>query len=128
MADASRVDMTEVERELAEELLRIHEESYGKGAAEARVHVLDDLVIVMLDDIEMLPNEQFLIDSGEAQGVIEVRSRYQNAIATTFSAAVERGTGRRVVSFASVTKLNPNYVVELFRLAPAEGASADGSL
>jgi uncharacterized protein YbcI len=126
MADANRVDMTAVERELAEEILRIHEESYGKGAAEARVHVLDDLVIVVLDDIEMLPAEQFLIDSGEAQGVIEVRSRYQAAIETTFSAAVERSTGRRVISFASVTKLNPNYVAELFRLAPLEGASADG--
>jgi hypothetical protein len=42
--------------------------SYGKGAAEARVHILDDLVVCMLDDIEMLPAEQFLIDAGEAEG------------------------------------------------------------
>ena len=49
-------------------------------------------------------------------GVIEVRGRYQQAIETTFRAAVERITGRRVTSFASVTKLEPNYVVEIFRL------------
>jgi hypothetical protein len=35
----------QLERELAAELLRIHKESYGKGAAEARVHILDDLVV-----------------------------------------------------------------------------------
>jgi hypothetical protein len=43
--------------------------------------------------------------------------RYQQAIETTFRAAVERATGRRVVSFASITKLSPHYVVEVFRLA-----------
>jgi uncharacterized protein YbcI len=128
MADGSVRSTTQLERELADELLRIHEESYGKGAAAARVHILDDLVVCLLDDIEMLPAEQFLIDSGEAQGVIEVRSRYQSAIEATFRAAVERGTGRRVVSFASTTKLNPNYVIEMFRLAPREGAPSDGSI
>jgi uncharacterized protein YbcI len=127
MSDAgSFPSVAQLERELAAELLRIHKESYGKGAAEARAHILDDLVVCMLDEIEMLPAEQFLIDSGEGQGVIEVRSRYQAAIETTFRAAVERGTGRRVISFASVTKLDPNYVIETFRLAPAEGASTDG--
>ena len=78
--------------------------------------------------MEMLPAEQFLIDSGEAEGVIHVRSRYQTAIEATFRAAVERGTGRRVVSFASITELDPNYVIETFRLGPAEGGASDGSL
>ena len=41
------------------------------------------------------------------------------AIETTFRAAVERATGRRVVSFASVIKLDPNYSVEIFRLGEA---------
>lgn len=128
MSDGSTPGTTQLERELAAELLRIHEESYGKGSAEARVHILEDLVVLLLDDIEMLPVEQFLIDAGEGQGVIEVRSRYQNAIEATFRAAVERGTGRRVVSFASITKLNPNYVIEMFRLGPEEGLPSDGSI
>ncbi len=53
--------------------------------------------------------------------MIEVRARYQQAIETTFRAAVERATGRRVVSFVSVTKLDPNYIVEIFPLAPPAG-------
>ena len=70
----------------------------------------------MLDDLELLPNEEFLLSSGMGDGVIEVRGRYQQAIETTFRAAVERATGRQVTSFASVTKLEPHYVVEIFRL------------
>jgi hypothetical protein len=47
---------------------------------------------------------------------------YQQAIETTFRAAVEGTTGRRVVSFASITKLSPNYVVEVFPLGPGKEA------
>ena len=120
---------TEVSAAISRELLRIHEETYGKGAAHASTLMSEDLVVVMLDDIELQHNERFLVGAGEAQAVIEVRGRYQQAVETTFRAAVERETGRRVISFASVTKLDPNYIVELFRLAPQvtdaapEGAS-----
>jgi uncharacterized protein YbcI len=117
-------EQTQLEQQLGEELLRLHEESYGKGASRSRVYIHDDLVVCMLDDIELLPNERFLIDNGHAQAVIEVRSRYQQAIETTFGAAVERVTGRRVISFASTTKVDPNYVVEIFRLG-ARMASGD---
>ena len=109
-------DTAQVEQELSEELLRLHCESYGKGASESHVYIHDDLVVCMLDNLELLPNEEFLVQSGMGEGVIEVRSRYQQAIETTFRAAVERATGRRVTSFASITKLEPNYVVEIFRL------------
>jgi uncharacterized protein YbcI len=101
----------------------LHTESYGKGASSARVYILDDLVVCLLDEIELLPNEEFLIANGHADGVVDVRGRYQQAIETTFRAAVERITGRRAISFASLTMLDPNYVVEIFRLgAPREFA------
>ena len=111
-------EMTSLEEGLAEELRRIHIESYGKGAGTARVHYLEDTVITLLDDLELLPNEEFLIGAGKGDAVIEVRSRYQQAIETTFRAAVERATGRRVISFVSATQLAPNWAIEIFRLAP----------
>jgi uncharacterized protein YbcI len=104
--------------QLENELMRIHLDSYGKGAARAEVTITDDMVYCLLDDLELLPNEEFLLESGRGDAVIEVRSKYQQAIETTFRAAVERATGRRVVSFASITNLDPPYVVEIFRLAP----------
>ncbi len=114
-----------VERAIADDLLRIHLETYGKGAGSAKALMSEDVIVVMLDDLELLNNEEFLIGAGEAQAVIDVRGRYQQAIETTFRAAVERATGRRVISFASVTKLDPNYAVEIFRLGARRG-DADG--
>jgi uncharacterized protein YbcI len=111
-----------ISTQIADEVLRIHRESYGKGAERADVVVCEDVVYVMLDELELLPNESFMIEAGEGNAVVEIRSRYQEAIETTFRAAVERATGRRVVSFASVTKLSPNYAVEIFRLGPRKEA------
>ena len=39
-------------------------------------------------------------------------------IGATFSAIVERATGRRVISFVSQMNIEPLYALEVFRLAP----------
>jgi len=43
------------------DILAIQLDSYGRGAENAKAHVLDDTVIVMLDGLELLPNEEFMI-------------------------------------------------------------------
>ena len=110
--------LQEVEEAIAADLLRIHRDSYGTGAGSVRAYINDDSVLVILDDLELQRSEEFMIGAGEGQSVLDVRNHYQQAIETTFRAAVERATGRRVVSFVSATKLDPNYAVEIFRLAP----------
>jgi uncharacterized protein YbcI len=107
----------EVTDEIAREILRIHEESYGNGAAKAHALVGDGFVVVVLDDLELLPNEQFLVEKGKGDTVVQVRTQYQHAIRATFSAAVERATGRRVVGFSSSTSMDePRFVAEVFKL------------
>jgi uncharacterized protein YbcI len=107
----------EVRSEIAREILRIHEEAYGRGAGSAEAVVADGWVIVILDDLELLPNEQFLVDSGKKETVAQVRTTYQEAIRSTFSAAIERATGRRVVGFASTTSVDePRFMAEVFKL------------
>jgi len=102
---------------LADELLRIHRESWGAGATSARTYVLEDAVICFLDGLELLPNEEFLVDEGKGDLVVELRRRYQDAVGASFCAAVERATGRRVTQFMSDTSLEPCFSVEIFRLA-----------
>jgi uncharacterized protein YbcI len=109
-----------IEDTVSEEILRIHIESYGRGAARARTYILENDVVCFLDEIELLPNEEFLVDNGHADTVVNVRSKYQQAIEATFRAAVERATGRRVIGFSSHTSLEANFVCEMFRLAPAD--------
>jgi len=107
----------QISDQIAREILQIHEESYGKGAGKAHALVGDGFVVVVLDELELLPNEQFLVEKGEGDTVIQVRSRYQQAIESTFSAAIERATGRRVVGFTSSTNIDePRFVAEIFKL------------
>jgi uncharacterized protein YbcI len=107
---------TQVEQELAREILRIHEESYGKGAKNAQTIVAGDWVIVVLDELELLPNEKFLVENGQADSVAQVRTQYQVAIQSSFRAAVERATGRSVIGFTSATAIQDGFVAEIFKL------------
>lgn len=101
------------------DILAIHRDSYGRGAENATAHVLGDTVIVILEGLELLPNEEFMIDKGRADAVRELREHFQQAIGSTFRAAVERATGRRVIGFASHAQLEePRFAVEIFRLEP----------
>jgi uncharacterized protein YbcI len=104
--------------QIASEVLRVHRDSYGTGAEDVVVHTLDDMVVVLLDKLELPAGERLLIDNGHSQKVLSMRSAFQQAIEPTFTAIIERGTGRRVSSFLSTTHLDPSYSVELFRLRP----------
>ena len=122
----------DVQVAIATELLAILRDSYGTGAGAAKAYVNEDSVVVFFDDLQLQRSEEYLISAGEGQAVTDVRNHFQQAIEATFRAAVERATGRRVISFASVTKLDPHYAVEVFRLGPATDAGisdprSDGS-
>jgi uncharacterized protein YbcI len=104
---------------IATELLRIHNESYGGGATKAVSHLVGNTLIVLMDDLELLPNEEFLVDAGKQDAVVRLRTEYQKAIEPTFRAAVERAMGRRVIAFTSHVHLElPRFGVEIFRLEP----------
>jgi len=104
---------------VARDILRIHKEAYGRGAKAAHAAVIGDFVIAVLDGLELLPNEEFMVENGQREAVAEIRSRYQIAIQAPFSAAVERATGRRVIGFQSTTSVDePAFMCEVFRLEP----------
>jgi uncharacterized protein YbcI len=107
----------EVQDEVSREILRIHEESYGKGASAAHSYLGNGYVVVVLDDPELLPNEKFLVENGKHDTVVHVRTQYQHAIQASFRAAVERATGRKVIGFASMTNFDDHpFVAEIFKL------------
>ena len=107
----------QVHDEIAREILRIYEESYGNGAGASHAVVTEGWVMVILDDLELLPNEKFLLENGNADTVMQVRTQYQHAIRATFQAAIERATGRSVVGFASTTSLEESpFAAEIFKL------------
>jgi anti-sigma regulatory factor (Ser/Thr protein kinase)/uncharacterized protein YbcI len=104
---------------ISTEMVRIHQESYGSGAKAVKTYVHDDLVLSVLD-VELLPAEAVVIASGRKDLVLDMRSSFQLELETSFTAAVERATGRQVIAFLSDTHLDPPFVTELFRLGPPQ--------
>jgi len=105
------------QEEIARELMVAYDDSYGAGAESIDVHLLDNLVVVFLGEIELLPAEKTLIVGGRPDIVLKMREAFQREIEATFTAIVERATSRRVAGFVSNTSLEPLFSVEIFRLA-----------
>lgn len=122
--DERASDLRLVAAAISEQIAQIHTESYETPVKRAVTHVLDDLVVAVLD-IELSLIEQRMIDFGKGALVHELRHAVQTAEAASFKAVVERATGRRVVAFASHTHIDPPFVAELFRLGPSTAHPAE---
>lgn len=122
--DEPLLDPAAVAAAISVQLTTIHVESYDTPVKRATTHVLDDLVVAVLD-IELSAIEKRMIEFGRANLVHELRHAVQIAEAASFKAVVERATGRRVVAFASHTHTDPPFVAELFRLGPSTAHPAE---
>jgi uncharacterized protein YbcI len=100
---------------ISTEMVRLHREYYGRGPTKARVYAEDDLVVVVLEET-FTPAEKTLISRGEAEGIQDIRRRFQRAMADQFRSIVEQATGRGVRSFMSETDLDNDISVEIFLL------------
>jgi len=109
--------MEKAQSEIAREIERVHEESYGAGLSNIKVEVAGDVVVIIMD-VEFNRAEETLVGAGFGDAVRESREAYQEAIEPTFKAIVERATGRRVESFASRMIMDPPWSAEVFRLTP----------
>jgi uncharacterized protein YbcI len=117
---SSDVSPESVREEIAREMLRVHDEAYGETSArDAKVYLMDDITLVVIDAVPT-PAEQILLDAGRGDAVRGTREAFQEAIAPTFTAIVERATGRRVISFLSRMALEPFESLEYFRLGADE--------
>ena len=101
---------------VASEFVRLHREYYGHGPTKAKVYVDQDLMAVVLEET-FTPAEKTLIGRGEADGIQDIRRRFQRVMADQFKSVVEQATGRRVRSFMSETDLENDVSVEIFLLA-----------
>src|SRR5919107_556651 len=105
---------------ISQAIVRIHAEHYGKGATQAKTYVWDDLIVTVLRDM-LTVAERTLIDVDRADTVRDVRTTFQFGLEATFRAAVERLTGRRVLSFMSQIDPSNGVGVEIFLLEPTGG-------
>jgi uncharacterized protein YbcI len=115
---------TQLSDRISTEIAAIHRDSYGDEVESIRTYLLDDMVLCIMD-ITLLAHERTLLThGGSIDGVRRTRQQFQEAIGPTFMATIEHHTGRRVVGFLSDTHVEPNFTVEIFRLAPATESAA----
>lgn len=102
---------------VANALVALHKEQFGRGPVRARTTFHDDTLICTLHDA-LLPAEHALAEMGHQLRVQESRLFFQVATRDKFIAIVEQLTGRKVTAFSSAADPDARIAWEIFRLQP----------
>jgi uncharacterized protein YbcI len=105
----------EARAEIANGIVRLQTEYYGRGPTRAKAHITDDVVVVVLEE-SFTKAERTLVDRGEIDAIQQIRRRFQQVMADEFKSVVEQATGRVVRAFLSETNLEADVSVEFFLL------------
>ncbi len=101
--------------ELANAMVGLKKQYYGKGPTKAKTYIEDNYVFCVLQG-GLTRNEETLLAAGEATLVRQYRLRFQEAMADATTEAVGRLTGREVVGYHSQIVFDPEYAFEIFVL------------
>jgi uncharacterized protein YbcI len=101
---------------ISTEIVRLQAEYYGKGPTRAKTYIVEDLVVVVLEE-SFTRAEKTLAERGEREAIQQIRRRFQQQMAESFTSVVEQATGRKVKVFLSDTDIDQDVSVETFLLA-----------
>ena len=116
MHDGHDKTLGEMRAMISKEIVRLQAEYYGKGPTKAKTYIVEDLVVVVLEE-SFTRAEKTLADRGERDAIEQIRRRFQQQMADSFTSIVEQATGRKVRTFLSETNIDDDVSVEMFLLA-----------
>ena len=99
-------------------MVALHERYHHRAPVSAKTLLLDDELLVCVLGGVYTDVEKTIIEIQRAPIVQETRSAFQSAMQNKFIAAVERLSGRHVLTFISNHHVGPDLEVEVFILAP----------
>lgn len=102
---------------LANAMVGMKKQFYGRGPTAAKAWILDDYVFVAMEG-GLTRNEETLLADGKADLVRSYRLSFQETVRATTTAAVEELLGRRVLTYHSQIVFDPPRTFEIFVLAP----------
>src|SRR3954468_24516786 len=105
---------------LANAMVRMKKQYYGRGPTAAKAWLLDDYVFVAMEG-GLTRNEETLLAAGKEDLVRNYRLAFQEAMSDVTIAAAEEITGRRVLTYHSQIMFDPTRAFEIFVLEPAPG-------
>ena len=101
---------------VANEIVRLKAQYYGKGPTEAKAYMNDEVLVVALKG-GLTTVERTLLEAGDDGLVRQVRLRFQEVMEQNFIDAVQRLTGQRVLTYMSQIVFDPDYCFEFFVLS-----------
>jgi uncharacterized protein YbcI len=105
---------------LANAMVGMKKQYYGRGPTAAKAWILDDYVFVAMEG-GLTRNEETLLADGKEDLVRGYRLSFQETMSETTMAAVEEITGRKVLTYHSQIVFGPTRAFEIFLLEPAPG-------
>jgi len=106
---------------VANEIVRLKAQYYGKGPTEAKAYMNDDTLVVVLRG-GLTTVEKTLLEAGDEQLVRAVRLRFQEVMEQNFTDAVQRLTGLKVLTYMSQIVFDPDLCFEFFVVRQGENA------
>jgi uncharacterized protein YbcI len=110
--EVTREDLAAV----ANEIVRLKAQYYGKGPTEAKAYQNDEVLVVSLKG-GLTTVERTLLEADEGALVRQVRLRFQETMEQNFVDAVQRLTRRKVRTYMSQVVFDPDYCFEFFVLS-----------
>jgi uncharacterized protein YbcI len=102
---------------LANAMVGLKKQYYGKGPTGAKAWILDDYVFVALEG-GLTRNEETLLADGNEDLVRNYRLAFQETMSETTMSAVAELTGRKVLTYHSQIVFHPTRAFEIFVLEP----------
>jgi uncharacterized protein YbcI len=99
-------------------MIAFHERYYHRTPVSAKTLLLGGELLVCVLGGVYNDVEKTMIELQRAPIVHETRSAFQNALQHRFVAAIERLSGRKVLTFMSDHHVGPDIEIELFMLTP----------
>jgi uncharacterized protein YbcI len=100
---------------LAEAMVRVVHEHWGKGPTRAQVHLDDDFVFCVLEE-PLTTVERTLVGGGETDLVRELRLEFHELVREELAEHVEALTGRRVLASHCQVVFDPDILFQIFVL------------
>jgi uncharacterized protein YbcI len=100
---------------LANAMVGMKKQFYGRGPTAAKAWILDDYVFVAMEG-GLTRNEETLLADGKEDMVRTYRLSFQETVRETVTAAVEELLGRRVLTYHSQIVFDPPRTFEIFVL------------
>ena len=102
---------------IANAMVGLKKEHYGRGPTAAKAWILDDYLFVAMEG-GLTRNEETLLAAGREDVVRSYRLCFQEAVSQTVIAAVQEISGRTVATYHSQIVFDPPRSFEIFVLEP----------